>query len=105
MLEKEGAWEALTDRERLVMLAISCELYQINPLAVHGEELANTAGLQWEDLQLALTDLEEKGLVRVETRQTVGRHWVSLTGDARVSALMPWPKRRKLMAKKLPKQK
>jgi len=103
MLEKEGAWEALTDRERLVMLAVSCELYRVTSLAVHGEELADTAGLEWEELRLVLTDLEQKGFIRVEARQTVGHYWISLSGEARVSNLMPWPKRRKLVAKKLPK--
>jgi hypothetical protein len=98
MFAKEGEWEALTDRERLVMVAISCELHQINPLAVDGEELVNTAGLKWEDLRLVLADLELKKLVRVEARQPDNRYWISLVGEARVSQLMPWPKRRKLMA-------
>jgi len=85
MLKHDGQWVALSDRERLVMLAIAFELAQVKCLEVMAGDVRAASGLPGSDFTETLRGLETKDLVSVENDQ-----WpmVGFAGDAVTTALV-----------------
>ncbi len=66
MLKHEGQWEALTDKERLFLIAMAYELPRISGLDVLHADIAYNAGLDKVEFARVAYTLESKGLIRVD---------------------------------------
>ena len=91
MLKSERQWWNLSDRERLVMLAIAFELTQVKCLEVMSDDVRSVSGLTERAFAQTVHILESKGLVSVTTDQWT---MVRFAGDAVTAALVGYHKMR-----------
>ena len=88
MLKHTGQWEALSDRERLVLLAIAVELPQVSGLELKDRDILDNTGLSVTDFWETVRGLKAKDLVYVEPPENTSCNWMTLAGDALTYNLM-----------------
>lgn len=88
MLKYSGQWEALSDRERLVLLAIAVKLPQTIGLEMKDCDILDITGLSETDFQRTISNLVAKDLVYVDSPGNTFCSWIAFKGDALTLSLM-----------------
>jgi hypothetical protein len=88
MLKYEGQWKALSERERLVLVALAFELPQVSGMEVRDYDIAIVSSLDGPTLHGVAVGLESKGLIKYDRPGgDTFCGFLSLAGDAFTTAL------------------
>ncbi len=89
MLKTIGEWEKLSEKERLVILAIALELIQVEGGQAKYMEVQRITGLNPEEFRLTILNLKKQGLLSVDSPNNMQCSFIKLEGEATCPLLIP----------------